>query len=440
MKCLATWSTVVLTLLLAVVVVSAQQTPPAAAQDGRGRGQAGQGAGRGALNLSPPLPDGPVVFDTSEQHKIRVSITKGLSHPWSIAFLPDGNMLVTERPGRLRIIRNGVLDPNPVAGIPQVQATGLAGLLDLALHPRFAENKLVYFTYHKPAARPNVVPPPAPATPAVAPGGRGNPGPPPVITLARGRWDGTALVEVRDIFSADPSGGNASRIIFGKDGMLYMNVGIGDPPGAARAQEPNDYAGKVMRLKDDGTAPSDNPFVGRAGYKPEIFTMGHRNQIGLAIHPDTGAVWENENGPNGGDEVNVLLPGKNYGWPLVSYGRFYAGPRVTEIPWREGMEQPIVYWVPAIAISGITFYTGDKFPAWKGNLFVGGMRTGEVARTGHVERIVFNDKQEELRRESLLTDFHNRIRDVRQGPDGLLYVLTEENDGALLRIEPAPAQ
>jgi len=367
----------------------------------------------------PPLGDGPFVFDTGEQHKIRiVVVTKGLSHPWSLAFLPDGNMLITERAGRLRILRNGVLDPNPVAGVPEVKAQGLAGLMDLALHPRFSENKLVYFTYHKQN--------PAPNLPANSPG---------VITLARGRWDGKALADVKDIFSAIPDA-NASRMAFGKDGMIYMSVGIADPPNAARAQDPNDLAGKVLRLKDDGTVPPDNPFAGRAGYRPEIFTMGHRNPLGLIVNAETGAVWENEDGPNGGDEINILQAGKNYGWPVVSNGRFYAGPRVTEKPWQEGMENPLVFWVPSIAISGMTLYTGDRFPNWKGNVFVGAMRQGEIPGTGHLQRVVFNEKTEEIRREPMLLELHQRIRDVRQGPDGFLYLLTEENQAALLRIEP----
>lgn len=361
---------------------------------------------------SPPLADGPIVLDTGVQRQIRVIVTKGLNQPWSMAFLPDRSILVTERPGRLRIVRDGVLDPNPIAGVPQVQAQGLTGLMDLALHPRFTENKLIYFTYHKPAAS--------------------NPG---IITLARGRWDGTGLVDVRDLFSAIQSG-NASRIVFGRDGMVYMTVGVGDPPAALRAQDTNDLAGKVLRLRDDGTVPPDNPFVGRPGYRPEIYTIGHRNALGLAVHPDTGAIWECEDGPNGGDEINILQPGKNYGWPVVSFGRFYLGPRVTEKPWQEGMEQPLVFWVPSIAISGMAFYTGDRFPNWKNNVFVGGMRQGEVPRSGHLERIDFNDKWEELHRESMFRDLQQRIRDVRQGPDGLLYVLTAENDGALMRIEP----
>jgi glucose/arabinose dehydrogenase len=398
---------------LAAIVGFAQQQP---AQ--------GAGAGR-VLNAPPPivwpspaLAEGPIVLDTGIQHKIRLFVTKGLVQPWSMAFLPDGGILVTERPGRLRLVRNGVLDPNPVAGVPPVEAQGIAGLMDLALHPHFRQNELIYFTYHKPATN--------------AGSSSNNQG---TITLARGRWDGAALVDVRDLFSAVPVG-NASRIVFGRDGMLYMTVGIGDPPGAWRAQDPNDLAGKVLRLREDGTVPEDNPFIGRAGYRPEIYTLGHRNALGLAVQPDTGAIWECEDGPDGGDEINVLQPGKNYGWPVISFGRFYLGPRVSEKPWQEGKEQPLVFWVPAIAISGLTFYTGDKFPNWKNNVFVGGMRQGEVPRSGHLERIDFNEKWEELDRESLLRELEQRIRDVRQGPDDYLYFLTAENEGALMRMEP----
>jgi aldose sugar dehydrogenase len=394
---------VVLTLVLATAAVWAQQarTPTAPPP---------------IIWPSPPLSDGPITLDTGIQHQIRVFVTKGLNQPWSMAFLPDGSILVTERPGRLRIVRNGVLDPKPVAGVPQVHAQGLDGLMDLAPHPNFKQNHLIYFTYHKPSGN--------------------NAG---TITLGRGQWDGAGLTDVRDIFSA-VEGAIGSRIVFGRDGMIYMTVGIGDPPAAARAQDPNDLAGKVLRLRDDGTVPPDNPFVGRPGYRPEIYTMGHRNALGLAVQPDTGAIWECEDGPNGGDEINVLQPGKNYGWPVVSFGRFYLGPRVSEKPWREGMEQPLVFWVPAIAVSGITFYTGDRFPNWKSNVFVGGMRQGEVPRSGHLERIDFNEKWEELHRESMLRELQQRIRDVRQGPDGYLYLLTAENEGALLRIEPAPAE
>jgi aldose sugar dehydrogenase len=368
-----------------------------------------------------PLPDKPVVYDTAEGQRIRVVVvTRGLSHPWSLAFLPDpstslgagGNMLVTERTGQLRLIRNGVLDPQPIAGVPAVRAQGLSGLMDIALHPQFAKNRLVYLTYTKPLQ------------------GTEN-----TLALARGRLEGQALTDVRDVFVASAGTGGASRIAFARDGTIFMTTGGGGDKGA---QDPNSHAGKVLRLRDDGSAPPDNPFVGRAGYKPEIYSLGHRNSIGLAIHPGTGEPWQNENGPNGGDELNIIKPGKNYGWPIVSYGRTYPGPRQSAIPWQEGFEQPTVFWVPSIAISGLTFYTGDRLAKWKGDVFVGGLRTGEVPGTGHLERILFNEKMEELRRESLLVDLRQRIRDVRQGPDQLLYLLTDADDGAVLRIEPAP--
>jgi glucose/arabinose dehydrogenase len=217
-----------------------------------------------------------------------------------------------------------------------------------------------------------------------------------------------------------------------------MTVGgaFGVGAGAGRAQDPSSHAGKLLRLRDDGSVPDDNPFVGRPGYQPEIFSMGHRNQQGLAFHPETAALWATEHAVQGGDELNVIESGKNYGWPVVSYGRQYNGPRVTERFWQDGMEEPVVFWVPSIALSGLTFYTGDRFPAWKGNLFVGSLMTGRIGRTGHLERIVFTENGEELRREWLLTELKQRIRDVRQGPDGLIYVLTEANRAALLRLEP----
>jgi aldose sugar dehydrogenase len=390
-----------------------------------------------AASAQPPpaaaLGGGPWTYETFEKRThIRVSVvTNGLSHPWSLAFLSDGNMLVTERAGRLRIIRDGVLDPRPIAGLPQIYAVHLAGLMDVALHPKFAENKFVYLAYSKEGAQGTT------------------------LAVARGRWDGTALADVRDIFVADAwHGGTAnvdnasygSRIAFGRDGMMYVTSGNrnrdlssdGGQVASEGGQNPATHFGKVLRLRDDGTVPADNPFVGKAGYKPEIYSLGHRNPQGLAVHPQTGALWESEHGPNGGDEVNIILPGRNYGWPLVSYGRNYTGSRVGEHAWREGLEEPVVYWTPSIAPSGMTFYNGDRFPAWKGNLFVGAMRVGQVSGTGHIERITLNDKGQELRHEWLLADLKQRIRDVRQGPDGLLYVLTEEDDAALLRIEPAP--
>jgi glucose/arabinose dehydrogenase len=360
----------------------------------------------------PPLPPGPFVYDTAEGMRIRVVVVaRGLANPWSVAWLPDGTALITERAGRLRALRNGVLDPQPVAGVPAVRASGLAGLYDVTLHPQVARNGFVYLSYMKPKGEKESV-----------------------VALARGRWDGKALVEVKDIFVAEATTGGPARLAFGRDGMIYMTTG-GVNNGA---QDPNSHEGKVLRLKDDGTVPPDNPFVGRAAYKPEVYTLGHRSSLGLAMHPGTGEMWQNENGPNGGDEINVLKRGGNYGWPLVSLGRMYPGPRQAEVPWKEGMEQPFVSWIPSIAVSGMAFYTGNKLPKWKGDVFVGALRVGEVPGTGHFERILFNQKMEELRRESLLTDLKHRIRDIRQGPDELLYLLTDHpTDAALLRVEPA---
>jgi glucose/arabinose dehydrogenase len=362
----------------------------------------------------PPLGPGPWVFDTAEQHRIRVSVVARLSHPWAIAFLPDGRMLVTERPGRLRVVRQGVLDPQPITGVPQVRTDGNGGLMDIALHPQFAANGLVYLTYTKPVGN-----------------GRGAP------ALARGRLRNGSLVDVTDLLVTEAYDGNSGlngRVVFGRDGKIYMSTG-----GNIRnvAQDPMSLRGKVLRLNDDGSVPDDNPFVGAVGHRPEIYTLGHRNTLGLIVHPQTGAIWQHENGPNGGDEINVLSRGRNYGWPIVSFGRDYPGSRISEHPTREGFESPLLVWLPAIAVSGMTVYTGDRFPAWKGNVFVGALRQGGIPGTGHLQRIVFNDRIQELRRESMLTELRQRIREVRTAPDGFLYVLTDEDDGALLRIEPA---
>lgn len=363
----------------------------------------------------PPLGAGPWTFDTAEQHKIQVSVVaSGLSHPWAIAFMPDGDLLVTERPGRLRVIRDGVLDPQAISGVPEVRSEGNGGLQDVALHPDFVRNRLVYLTYTKHMEN-----------------GWGAP------ALAMGRLEAGALIDVGDLIVTEAYEGNSglnSRIAFGGDRKLYMSTG-----GRIEnvAQEPMSLRGKVLRMEDDGTAPADNPFINR-GYRPEIYTLGHRNTLGLMLHPLTGELWQHENGPNGGDEINILAPGRNYGWPELSFGRYYSGERVTEHPTREGVESPLLVWLPAIAAAGMTVYTGEKFPAWKGNLFVGSLRQGGISGTGHLQRIVFNERTEELRRESMLTELRQRIREVREGPDGLLYLLTDEDDGALLRIEPSP--
>ena len=366
---------------------------------------------------TPDLPRRTIDIESAEERKLRVVVlAKHLEQPWSVAFLPDGSLLVTERIGRLRLVRNDRLEEHAVAGVPRVQPggpRGLQGLMDVAIHPQFERNHWVYLTYHKPTAT-----------------GAG------ATTLARGEWDGNSLVGVRDLFESGATGTEASRLVFGGDGMLYMSISAPGSPAVKRAQDPDDYAGKVVRLHDDGTIPRDNPFIGRSGYKPAIYTMGHRNGHGLAVNPETGDIWESEQGPSGGDELNVLRPGRNYGWPLVSFGRDYWGARISPHPSRTGIEDPAVVWLPSIGATGMTFYTGERFPHWKRNVFVAGLREGGIPRTGQLQRVVFNDHWEELRREPLLTELKQRLRDVRQGPDGLLYVLTAEEDGALLRIEP----
>jgi len=401
--------------VLGVVVVSAQQRGA-----GPGRGQAPAPARGGRIGVAPVrLGAGPWTFDTAEQHGIRVSVvTRGLANPWSLAWLPDGGMLVTERAGRLRLVRDGALDPRPIEGLPAVHAVRLSGFMDIALHPRFAENRLVYFTYSKPREDGMLA-----------------------TALGRGRLDldAHALRDVEDVFVAEPwwdgRGGSGSRIVFDDAGLLYMSVGSSGEE-RSQGQETGIHKGKILRLRDDGTAPPDNPFVGRAGYRPEIYSLGHRNSLGLVVHPVTGEIWNSEMGPQGGDEINVVRPGRNYGWPLVSMGRDYEG------PWQgrfemDGMEGPLVYWMPSISVSGLLIYDGDRFPAWRGNAFVGAMTVGRLPTTGHLQRIVFNDDGQEIRRETLLWELHQRVRDVRQGPDGLLYLLTDETDGAILRIEPS---
>lgn len=364
----------------------------------------------------PPLGPGPFEIQTAEVAKVRVSVlTRGLSHPWAIAFLPDGRLLVTERPGRLRFIRDGALDPQPISGVPQVRTDGNGGLMDVALHPRFTDNGFVYLTYTKPTGD-----------------GRGSP------ALARGTLRDHALIDVRDLVVTEAFPGNSGlngRVAFGRDGTVYMSTGGNT---GKVSQDPNSLRGKILRLNDDGSVPKDNPFVGMPGFRPEIFTLGHRNTLGLIVHPQTGEIWNHENGPNGGDEINVIVRGRNYGWPVVSFGRDYPGPRVSPHPTQEGMETPLLVWVPSIAVAGMAVYTGDRFPAWKGNVLVGAMREGEIPGTGHLQRIVFNGRMEEMRRESLLRDLRQRIREVRQGPDGLIYLLTDEDDGAMLRLEPMP--
>ena len=369
---------------------------------------------------------GPYTFDTAEQHKLRVVVVaRGLNHPFSLAFLPNGDAVVTERGKGLRLVSNATgarpggatLVAEPISGVPATPAFRTGGLQEVALHPQFAVNQFVYLTYNKAGAQ------------GQNPNQRQG-----AVTLVRGKFDGKALTAVEELMVGDwNNGASGSRIAFGPNNMLYLTTGA---PFNDQAQKLDTVYGKVLRLRDDGKVPPDNPYVGRAGARPEIYSYGHRDSLGLTVHAATGAVLNAEHGPNGGDEVNVIQAGKNYGWPVFSFGRTYEGPRISESPLGPGIEQPLVLWVPSIAPTGLTFYTGDRFPSWKGNLFVGSARRGEVPRTGSLERVVLNDKLEELRRETLLSELHQRIRDVRQGPDGLIYVITDEDDGVLLRLEP----
>jgi glucose/arabinose dehydrogenase len=378
------------------------------------------------------LGPGPYTFDTAEQHKLRVTVVaRNVVHPFSIAFLPNGDALLVERGSGLKIIHDATgvrpaVDAEPVRGVPEIPYVGGAGLQDILLHPDFSSNRLVYFTYNKVEM------------------GDKEQKPKLAIALARGKFDGKKITEVQELFTGEwQDTASGARLAFGKDGMLYMTTG---GPFGQKSLDLSSVYGKMIRLREDGSAPSDNPFVGKPGDRPEVFAYGFRDQLGLVLHQATGAILATDHGPNGGDEVNRILPGRDYGWPKYSFGRQYDGPRVSETPLGPGVEQPLMLWIPSIAPSGLEVYTGDRFPAWKGNLFIGSARRGEIPRTGGLERVVVNKDLEELRRETLLTELHLRIRFVRQGPDGLLYVLAEQNggdiarapaaDGAVLRLEP----
>ena len=354
---------------------------------------------------TPPLPMAPIRYETGEGQNIRVAVhARGFTNAWSLAPVSNDTILVAERAGTIRAVRNGIVDPQPVSGGPVVRAQGLSGM-DLALHPGFAQNRYIYISYTKPLDQSRTA-----------------------LAVARAVWDGRALTGTTDVFVGE--GGGGGPIAFGGDGMLYISSG-----GGGDTQSANSLGGKILRLTDSGGVPPDNPFVGRANARPEVFTMGHRNTLRMAMHPGTGAIWQVEMGPNGGDEVNILVPGANYGWPLVSLGRTYGGPWQGPFT-KEGFRDPVIFWMPSIAASSIAFYTGDRLPKWKGDIFVGGMRYGEIPGSGRIERILINKNLEELRREPMLLDLHQRIRDVKQGRDGLLYLLTDGEDGAILRIEP----
>ncbi|MCC8429279.1 PQQ-dependent sugar dehydrogenase [Reyranella aquatilis] len=348
-----------------------------------------------------------VLRSTKAAYSLKM-LTLDLEQPWGMAFLPDGRILITERPGRLRIFANGRLERAPVGGLPKVYARGQGGLLDVCLHPGFARNSLIYLTY----------------------AGEGDGG---VATvLARAEFRNNALVGLQRIFDALPrtSGGLhfGSRIVFDKAGLLYVTCG--ERYQMQRAQNLADLGGKVVRLRDDGSVPSDNPFVGREGARPEIFTWGHRNPQGLAMHPGTGRIWLVEHGPRGGDELNLLKSGANYGWPLATHGIDYSGATISPNKSLPGMEDPVRVWVPSISPSGLAFYTGDRFPGWNGSLFTGALSDNALHR-------IELDGDRFVGEERLLVDVLPYIRDVRQGPDGLLYVVTHTDSGGLYRLEPA---
>jgi len=357
-----------------------------------------------------PFPAAPMVMDTLEGPIRAVPFVRGLDNPWSLTWLPTGEMLVTEKPGRLRIVRDGQLVAEPIGGTPEVLSRGQGGLMEVALHPDFAANRLIYFTYSKA-------------------GEQGN-----TTALARGRLTGMAVEGLEDVFVADAWSARStihfgSKIAFGLDGKLYMTVGErgeGDP-----AQALDNHKGKILRLNDDGTVPEDNPFVGRADAKPEIYSYGHRNMQGLAFHPVTGALWSTEHGPQGGDELNLILPGRNYGWPVATHGREYSGAIITRQPYVEGMEPPVVALVPSLGLSGLTIFQGDAVPGWNGNFFLGGLPGLQIQRVGFTDEFLL------IGMEEIARDLRLRIRDLRQGPDGLLYAVSDGPDAGILRFEPA---
>jgi len=336
------------------------------------------------------------------------TLSRKLQQPWSMAFLPDGRMLITERPGRLRVFANGTLEPRPLEGVPTVFAAGQAGLLDICLHPDFARNRVLYLSYIEGDSRHSVT------------------------SVARAELADRGLRNVTRIFAAEPGASGSynlgSRIVFDRASKMY--VSIGDRFQMMRAQDLADLAGKIVRLNDDGSVPADNPFVHRAGARAEIFTWGNRNPQGLTMHPETGRIWEVEHGPKGGDELNIVKAGANYGWPLVTYGTNYDGSKITDDRHRDGMEDALRTWVPSISPCGLTFYTGDKFPGWKGSFFTGALSSDALYR-------IEVEGERYLGEERLLAGQLPYIRDVRQGPDGFLYLVTQSEDGGLFRLEPA---
>ncbi len=346
--------------------------------------------------------------DNGRDRSVRIdTVAEGLVHPWGLAFLPDGRMLVTERPGRLRIVSPEGALSEPLAGVPEVFAQDQGGLLDVALDPDFVTNRLVYLSYAEPG-----------------PGGAST-------AVARGRLEGNALADVRVIFRQEPKveGGNhfGSRLVFAPDGKLFVT--LGERFKFEPAQDLSNHLGTIVRIDPDGSVPQDNPFVGRQDAKPEIWSYGHRNIQAAAIHPETGALWEVEHGPRGGDELNIAEAGRNYGWPLVSWGRHYTGGDIPDPPTRPDLAQSILQWTPVIAPSGMSFYTGKLFADWRGELLVGSLVDEAVVRIA---------QDGSSAREKARVPIGARVRDVVQGPEGAIYVLTDEDDGRLLKLTPQP--
>ena len=364
----------------------------------------------GVTSCAPALAQNRSAVINSEKHAFRIAtLLTGLENPWSVAFLPDGRMLVTERVGRLRLVGLDFrLDPEPIEGLPETVARGQGGLFDVVLHPQYSQNGWIYWAYNAPGV-----------------GGWGT-------ALARGKLKGQRMSEVQVLFSMQPKTRSSQhfggRIVFDKSEMLYLT--LGDRGDKDRAQKLDDHAGSVIRLHDDGRVPADNPFAKRAGALPEKWTLGNRNMQGVTLHPKTGELWAHEHGPQGGDEVNVMRSGLNYGWPVITYGVNYGlGTRIGEGDTKPGMVQPLHLWVPSIAPSGMAFVNGSQFPLWAGDLLVGALRDQMLVR------LVLNGEKV-VREERLLQGRVGRIRDVRMGPDGLVYLLTDDAKGALLRLEP----
>lgn len=352
--------------------------------------------------------DSDSVYATKDLRIRVVTVARGLEYPWGLAFLPDGRMLVTERPGRLRIVGGDGSLSRPLSGVPDVFAQGQGGLLDVALAPEFAQNRLVYISYAEPGE-----------------GGGGT-------AAGRGRLEGNRLEDFQVIFRQVPKTGGGkhfgSRLVFSGDGRLFITVG--ERGERERAQDFTVHRGQVVRINPDGTVPAGNPFVGRPGYRPETWSHGHRNPQGADLHPETGELWTVEHGARGGDEINIPRAGRNYGWPIISYGRHYSGLKIGVGSHREGLEQPLYFWDPSIAPSNMAFYTGDRYPAWKGNLLVGALAGRMLVRLElDGERIAGEER--------MLQELGERIRDVRQGPDGFVYLLTDAREGRILRLEPA---